>query len=68
MITCRVCGETYYKEEFYYIPYFTHYKKKPVVWCKDCQRMYVEYTKEEQRKAKLKTLQEKDQIGVVTFK
>jgi hypothetical protein len=54
-------------EEYNYIAYFTKYKKHPVVWCKDCQRMYVEFMKEEQRKNKMKVLQEKDQLGVVSF-
>lgn len=50
---CRICGEEKPPEEFNNIPYFTKYKKHRVVWCRCCQKMYIEQKKEKEHQEKL---------------
>lgn len=49
METCRVCAESKRKEEFFFIPYFTKYKKHTVIWCRECQKMYMQMRKDKDR-------------------
>lgn len=49
MKTCRVCGEEKSEEEFRPVIHFTRYKKTPVVWCKECQQMWIDIMKERER-------------------
>lgn len=57
MIPCHCCGEEKKSEEFYKLPYFTHYQRKKVVWCRDCQKMYIEYKKLDEKKKRLETIE-----------
>lgn len=53
MKICRVCGVEREDKDFYKIKHiykFINYGKK--VWCRDCQKLYVEMKKEEERKKK----------------
>lgn len=59
--SCHICGDEKESREFRNVCYFTSYKKKPVQWCRDCQKMYLamkkeEEHKEEQRKRKINYL------------
>lgn len=49
MVTCRVCGQEKDESEFTYVPYFSKYKKHKVVWCRECQKMYMQMKKEKER-------------------
>jgi hypothetical protein len=65
MKTCHICGEVKETKEFHRIKRFREYKEKRVVWCQDCQRMYVAMKKQEEREKKL---EEKDWSFQVVFK
>ncbi len=64
MPLCQLCGEQKLKERFYNIIHFTKFKKHRVTWCIECQQMYIEFKKEEQRKESLLTW---NPTGIVTF-
>lgn len=53
MIPCRVCGEEKPKDEFKRIPYFSDVKARKVMWCRDCQKMYLTMKKEKQISEKI---------------
>ena len=55
--TCHCCGEKKEKEEFYLISHFTRVQHKKVQWCRDCQKMYLEYKKANTIREKIQTLQ-----------
>lgn len=64
METCRVCGETKAREYFYNVVHFTKFKKHKVIWCRDCQKMYMEQKKTE---IKRETLEAWKPSGEVSF-
>jgi len=39
---CRICGEEKDRKEFRKIKHHVEYKLKHRIWCRDCQRMYVQ--------------------------
>lgn len=49
MIECHICGQEKIALQFTTIPYFTKYKKYSVIWCHDCQKMYIGMKKEKER-------------------
>lgn len=59
MPLCRICGESKDPEEFYNVTTFCKYKKHPVVWCRDCQKMWLEYRKEQERLKKILAAEKK---------
>lgn len=62
VLICRICGECKADGEFKHITNFTKYKKHVVVWCRECQKAFVNMKKNEREK--------KDQpppIFLVTF-
>lgn len=47
---CHICAEEKPEEKFTTIPYFNKYKKnRPVQWCHECQKMYIQMKKENRR-------------------
>ena len=64
MVVCHICGEKKKEKEFYPLPFFTKYKKQPVVWCQECQKMFMKMKKDKQRKVKLEEFQETDEFSV----
>lgn len=64
MQTCRLCGEEKSKEEFQHVIHFTKYKKHKVLWCKECQRMYMEMKKQEIKKD---SIEHWTSTGIVSF-
>lgn len=57
MPVCHCCGEKKVREEFYNVVYFTHYQRHKVQWCRDCQKMYIAYKKDQAIREKIKNLQ-----------
>lgn len=49
MVVCRVCAEDFPPEYFTHLPYFCKYKKHKVLWCHECQKMYMKMKKEKDR-------------------
>jgi hypothetical protein len=45
MPCCRVCGEEKPAPEFYSVPNFTKYKKHKVLWCRSCQKLWMDMKK-----------------------
>ena len=64
MQACRLCGEEKPLEEFHKVMHFTKVKRHKVIWCRDCQKMYMEMKKEEEKK---QTLQIWNPTGIVSF-
>ena len=56
MNCCTLCGEKKLKEEFKNVMYFTQYKKQKVNWCRECQKMYIEYKRGIEAKNKFENL------------
>ena len=56
MVICHLCGEEKDKKEFKNLMYFTTYKKQKVQWCKQCQRLYIDFKREKEGMEKLKQL------------
>ena len=48
MPCCRICGEIKQSKEFQLITYFSRYKKHKVIWCRDCQKMWVDAKREKE--------------------
>lgn len=44
---CRLCAEDKESKEFYRIKHFYRFNKSHVIWCRDCQKMYVDMKKAE---------------------
>lgn len=44
---CRVCGEEKERTQFYKIKHFYKYLSSKRVWCRECQKLYVEMKKKE---------------------
>lgn len=49
---CRVCGEDKEPTQFYKIKYFYKYLSSKRVWCRECQKLYVDMKKKEVEKKK----------------
>lgn len=64
MPCCRVCGENKEDEEFKNVLNFTKYKKHKVIWCKDCQKLWMDMRKDKERHQKILNL---GQSHIVTF-
>ena len=47
MPTCRICAVMKPIEEFQKIFQFVKYKRHNPIWCKDCQKMFIQMKKEE---------------------
>ena len=44
---CRVCGEEKEPNQFYRVKHFYKYLNTKRIWCRDCQKLYVEMKKQE---------------------
>lgn len=64
MLCCRVCGEHKPEEEFHHVVNFTKYKKHKVIWCRLCQKMWMDMRKDRERYEKVHS---KNQRWEVTF-
>ena len=49
MRTCRVCGERKDEIEFFKLKHFYKWNKSNVVWCRTCQRLFMDMKEEEAR-------------------
>lgn len=47
---CTVCGERKGSLEFVKLKHFHTYHRSSVVWCKECQKMYMEMKESQKRK------------------
>ena len=56
MECCRICGLQKPLQEFKNVFNFTKYKKHKVIWCRDCQRMYVDSRKSKELQERMKTI------------
>lgn len=65
VILCHICGEEKDERDFKSVPYFRKYKKRPVVWCTHCQKMYMEMKRERERQ--IKVLEEDESKFIVSF-
>ena len=63
MLICRVCGETKAEGEFKNITNFTKYKKHAVLWCRSCQKLWLDMKKEKERVKKLLTAEKKFEVS-----
>lgn len=52
MQCCHICGEEKPKGEFNHLPNFTKYKKGKVIWCRSCQKMWIDQKREQEYKQK----------------
>lgn len=64
MKDCRICGEHKTNKEFRRLKYFGHVQPQKVIWCKDCQKMFMKMKAEEKKK---ENLQEIKLSGLVEF-
>lgn len=64
MKTCRICGETKENVFFYKLKHFSQYYSQRVIWCRECQQMYIQMYKLEQ---KIEELKQKQFSHVVVF-
>jgi len=48
MLCCRICGELKPPQEFQSVAYFAKYKKHKVIWCRSCQKMWVDAKREKE--------------------
>ena len=53
MKDCRICGQTKSDEKFYKVKHFYLYHDKNVIWCRECQKMYIEMKRREKKAAEL---------------
>lgn len=67
MLTCRICGDKKPGEEFLHITNFTKYKKHPVIWCKDCQKLWMDMRKEREFKQRKLALTQDTEKFIVSF-
>lgn len=63
MSICRVCGETKPEGEFKNITNFTKYKKHAVLWCRDCQKLWLDMKREKERVKKLLNTEQKFEVS-----
>lgn len=52
MKPCRICGIEKDKQDFYKVKHFDLYKKIARVWCRDCQKLYMNMKRTENEKEK----------------
>ena len=45
---CRVCGEQKESKDFYKVKHFYKYHHCRIIWCRDCQKMYVQMKKQQE--------------------
>jgi hypothetical protein len=64
MNTCRICGERKEVREFFRVKGFRDYIARKLIWCQDCQRMYIAMKKQEANK---RSLEVKDWKFCVSF-
>lgn len=62
-MNCEICGEEKPKRDFIKIKHFLKWHTKHVMWCRDCQKMYVKMKQFEQAKVEM----EKRISGLVEF-
>lgn len=48
MNVCRICGEKKDPKEFYRVKHFYRFHHSNVIWCRKCQKLYVEMKKQEE--------------------
>lgn len=46
-MNCRVCGQEKERNQFYKVKHFYKYLNTKRVWCRDCQKLYIEMKKQE---------------------
>ena len=63
-MNCEICGEEKPKEQFYQVMYFKKFRKSPVKWCRDCQKMYMKMKKDQEQSKELKL---KEAVYLVSF-
>ena len=49
---CRVCGEDKERNQFFKVKHFYKYLNMKRIWCRDCQKLYIEMKKQELAKKK----------------
>lgn len=64
MKICRICGEEKENIFFYKLKYFSHYYSHKVIWCRECQQMFINMCKMEKR---IEELKQKQFSHVVVF-
>jgi hypothetical protein len=64
MPICQLCGEDKIKKQFVKIKHFDKIHPEPVIWCRDCMKMYEKKLKIE---ARTKALQEMKPSFFVVF-
>ena len=67
LILCHICGEEKEQKRFRIVPYFRKYKKRNVVWCERCQKMYMEMKKEKERVLELEKQEKEESHFIVSF-
>ena len=65
MKCCRICGNEREDAYFYKLKDFWKYHDKTVIWCKACQKLYMDMIKHEK---KIQELKEKKFNHIVEFK
>ena len=63
MVVCRICGEEKDAKDFTTIPYFTKYKKHSVIWCHQCQKLWMDMKKEKERLKKFMNDEQKFSVS-----
>ena len=63
MLLCRICGESKPPGEFKHITNFTKYKKQAVVWCRDCQKVWMDMNREKDRIKKFRSMKQKFEVS-----
>lgn len=62
-MNCEICGEEKVRREFIRIKHFMKWHNKRVIWCRDCQKMFIQMKKFEEAKVEI----EKRISGLVEF-
>ena len=58
---CRVCGQEKERSQFFKVKHFYKYLNTHRIWCRECQKLYIEMKKQEVAKQKF---DEKVEAGV----
>ena len=61
---CHICGEEKDAKQFHRIKRFRVFRERRVVWCQDCQKMYVVMRRQEGQE---KELAQKEWVFCVKF-
>ena len=67
MATCRVCGDKKPLNAFLPQPKFFRIHPKPVIWCIQCQNLYIEMKKQERKEKMLEESEENQRAFIVSF-